>query len=88
MHEILQHRADFVAITADIWTSVATDSNLTVTAHYLNEEWEMKSMVSGTLPLSESCTVINLTTWIKEMVEDTCIHTEKVAAFIYTTSKH
>ena len=46
MHEILQHRADFVATTADIWTCVATDSNLTVTAHYLNEEWEMTSMVS------------------------------------------
>ena len=58
MHEILQHHADYVAITADIWTSVATDSNLRVTAHYLNEEWEMKSMVSGTLPLSENYTVI------------------------------
>ena len=87
MHEILQHRADFVAITADIWTCVATDSNLTVTANYLNEEWEMTSMVSGTLSLSESYIAINLATWIKEMVVDTGIHAKKVAAFIYTTSK-
>lgn len=54
MCEILHHHADFVVITADMWTSIATDSYLTVTAHYLNEELEMKGIVSGTLPLSHS----------------------------------
>ena len=88
MRGILQDCASFVAITADIWTSVATDSNLTVTAHYLNEGWEMKSIVSGTLPLLESHTANNLATWIKEMVEDTGIHTEKVVAFIHDNCRN
>ena len=52
--------ADSVAITADIWTSIATDSYLTVIIYYLNEKWEMKSIVSGTLPLLESHTADNL----------------------------
>ena len=51
MRGILEDCADSVAITAYIWTSIATDSYLTITIHYLNEEWEMKSIVSGTLPL-------------------------------------
>lgn len=88
MRGILQCRADFVAITADIWTSVATDSYLTVTAHYLNEEWEMKSAISGTLPLLESHTANNLAIWIKEMVEDSGIRTEKVVAFIHDNCKN
>ena len=32
---ILQDRADSVVITADIWTSIATDGYLTVIVHYL-----------------------------------------------------
>ena len=69
MRGILQDCADSVAITADIWTSIATDNYLTVTIHYLNEEWEMKSIFSGTLPLLDSHTADNLATWIKEMVK-------------------
>ena len=75
--------ADSVAITADIWTSITTDSYLTVTIHYLSEEWEMKSIVSGTLPLLESHTADNLATWIKEMVEETGVCAKKVVAFIH-----
>ena len=37
-----------------MWTSIATDSYLTVTVHYLADEWAMKSVILGTLPLSES----------------------------------
>lgn len=29
-----------VAITSDLWTSSATEAYITVTAHYINEEWE------------------------------------------------
>ena len=87
IREILQDRANSVAITADIWTSIATDSYLIVTIHYLNEEWEMKSIVSGTLPLLESHTADNLATWIKEIVEETGVCAKKVVAFIHNNCK-
>ena len=83
MREILQGCAVSVAITADVWTSTATDSYLTVTAHYLNEQWEIKSIVSGTSPLLESHTASNLATWIKEMVEGIGVRTEKIVAFVH-----
>lgn len=37
MHNLLQEQAEYMAITADLWTSIATESYLTVTFHYLNE---------------------------------------------------
>ena len=85
MREILQGCAVSVAITADVWTSMATDSYLTVTAHYLNEQWEIKNIVSGTLPLLDSHTASNLATWIKEMVEDIG---EKIVAFVHDNCKN
>ena len=88
MRGILQDCANSVAITADIWTSITTDSYLTVTIHYLNEEWEMKSVVSGTLPLLESHIADNLATWIKEMVEETGVCAKKVVAFIHDNCKN
>lgn len=32
-----------VALTADVWTSIATESYLGVTCHFLAEDWQMKS---------------------------------------------
>ena len=83
----MQGCAAFIAITADVWTNTATDSHLTVNAHYLNEEWEIKSIVSGTLPLIESHTASNLVTWIKEMVENIGVHTEKIVALFTIIAK-
>jgi len=57
--QVFQHKVNYVALTGDVWTSIATNSYLTVTAHYL-DEMEMKSIVLGTLPLSESHTGVNL----------------------------
>ena len=34
-----------VAITCDAWTSRATVSNVTVTAHHVNSEWKLTSYV-------------------------------------------
>ena len=35
---------DFLSITGDIWTSMATDSYLTLTLHYIDKNWEMQSI--------------------------------------------
>lgn len=40
----------YVALTTDGWTSRATENVLTVTDHYINLEWEMKSSVLQTRP--------------------------------------
>ena len=37
-----------IAITTDLWTSVATEGYITVTTHYINESWELRSQVIAT----------------------------------------
>ena len=85
--QVFQHKVNYVALTGNVWTSIATNSYLTVTAHYL-DEWEMKSIVLGTLPLSESHTGVNLAGWVKDLVFDFNIETidadtKKVVAFVH-----
>ena len=46
----------YVVLTSDGWTSRATESLLTVTAHYITSIWKMKSSVLQTRPLYESHT--------------------------------
>ena len=80
---ILKEQADYIAITTDLWTSIATEGYLTVTFHYLDASWQMGSIKSGTLPLSDSHTAENIVAWIKELVDDASISTEKMVAFVH-----
>lgn len=61
--------APAVALTSDGWTSRATQSYLTVTAHYITVDWEMKSNVLQTR-LLDSHTTDDLAKGLTEAVED------------------
>jgi len=84
----LQEHAEFTAITTDLWTNVATENYLTVTFHYLDTKWKIRCVVSGTLPLSESHTAQNIVAWIKELVDEAGIATDKVVAFVHDNCKN
>lgn len=49
-----------VGITTDAWTSLATESYITYTAHYITKEWEMRSKVLSTNATTERHTSENL----------------------------
>ncbi|CAI5677365.1 unnamed protein product [Oreochromis niloticus] len=49
-------QASSVALTTDGWTSRATENYVTVTAHYITAEWEIRSPVLQTCPLYKSHT--------------------------------
>lgn len=61
----------YVVLTSDAWTSRATASFLTVTAHYITLEWEMRSVVLQTRPLYESHTKEYLSKWKLERCSST-----------------
>lgn len=63
-------KASSVALTTDGWTSRATESYVTVTAHYITAEWEMRSPVLQTRPLYESHTGTNLAQVLTAAVEE------------------
>ncbi|XP_050316049.1 E3 SUMO-protein ligase ZBED1-like [Anthonomus grandis grandis] len=45
-------KIEYVAITCDSWTSTATESYLTVTCHYINTYYELKTAILSTKPLT------------------------------------
>ena len=60
--------ASAVALTTDGWTSRATESYLTVTAHHITSEWDMVSHVLQTRPIYDQHTSVNLAAALKEAV--------------------
>ena len=60
--------ASSVALTTDGWTSRATESYLTVTAHHMTSEWDMVNHVLQTRPIYDQHTSLNLAAALKEAV--------------------
>ena len=59
----------FFACTTDGWTSSATQSYITVTLHYVDDEWSIAGLVLQTKLIEESHTAINLADFLQ-----TCFH--------------
>ena len=57
-----------IALTADVWTSVATEAYLGITCHYIGDEWNMKSICLTTMPLEEIHMASNIAEWLEEIV--------------------
>ncbi|XP_070408816.1 E3 SUMO-protein ligase ZBED1-like [Nothobranchius furzeri] len=63
-------KANLVAITCDSWTSVATESYITVTAHYMSEDWQIISLVLQTRAVYESHTGAHLAELLSDVVSE------------------
>jgi hypothetical protein len=62
--------ADAVAIITDGWTSRATESYITVTGHFIDEDWNLKNYVLQTRPTDIAHTAINIGEVLKDAVEE------------------
>ncbi|XP_040188247.1 E3 SUMO-protein ligase ZBED1-like [Rana temporaria] len=63
-------QASSVALTTDGWTSRGTESYITITAHFITADWEMRSPVLQTRPLYESHTSAHLAQVLTEAVDE------------------
>ncbi|XP_072568141.1 E3 SUMO-protein ligase ZBED1-like isoform X2 [Paramormyrops kingsleyae] len=62
--------AERVALTCDAWTSRATESYVTITSHYISDEWELVSHVLQTRAMHESHTGSNIAELLKTALEE------------------
>ncbi|KAJ8339584.1 hypothetical protein SKAU_G00363700 [Synaphobranchus kaupii] len=58
-----------VALTTDCWTALTTESYITITCHYIAEDWQVKSAVLLTEIMSVRHTADNLAHKLNEAVE-------------------
>ncbi|XP_039602239.1 E3 SUMO-protein ligase ZBED1-like [Polypterus senegalus] len=63
-------QAECISITTDGWTSRATQSYVTITAHAITSEWEIKTFVLQTRVLFESHTGHNIGEVLKSAVSE------------------
>ena len=73
---------DNLALTTDIWTSRTTQAYVTLTAHYITEEWKIQSYVLCTCEMAERHTSINIATRIEEATEMWNIDDKHVSAVV------
>lgn len=64
-----------VAITCNAWTSRATVSYVTVTAHHVNSEWKLISYVLQTRAMDDSHTGANICEFLKAVADEWGIET-------------
>ena len=62
--------ADRIALTADGWTSCATQSYITVTAHHIDKKWEMQNAVLQTREFHGAHTGVNLSELLRDVCEE------------------
>ncbi|XP_040261635.1 E3 SUMO-protein ligase ZBED1-like [Bufo bufo] len=74
---------DSIALTTDIWTSVATEAYLGVTCHFLGKDWEMESYSLTTIPLEERHTAANIAEWLEDVIVIFGIPAKKVKAVVH-----
>ncbi|CAH1111733.1 unnamed protein product [Psylliodes chrysocephalus] len=70
---------NFVAITTDSWTSVATESYLTITCHYINEHFELKRNILSLKQITERHTTQQVFGEWEISKKSTCIVTDNAS---------
>ena len=73
--------ATAVSLTTDIWSSRATQGYMTVTAHFISNEWKMKYHVLETSRMVESHTAENIASKLTKVMNDWKI-TDKISAVV------
>ncbi|KAL7854971.1 hypothetical protein SRHO_G00033500 [Serrasalmus rhombeus] len=72
-----------LALTADIWTSVANEAYLGITCHYITDDWDMQSICLTTMPLQDRHTASNIAEWLEEVVARFEIPASKIIAIVH-----
>ena len=69
----------YVALTSDLWTSRQTLGYITVTCHYIDSAWNLKSAVLATNNLVENHTASNIADELKRVTDNWHISDKVVA---------
>lgn len=75
----------FIALTCDHWTSPANTAYLSVTAHFINEDWKYVSLILCCTEHKGKTTSVDCDRELKKVIEKYDIKIEKVVALVTDT---
>ena len=70
------------AVTCDGWSSRAIHSYLSVTLHYITNEWELKYFLLETGEMVEQHTAINLANYLEEILDHWSLPVTQISAVV------
>uniref|UniRef100_UPI0005212532 zinc finger BED domain-containing protein 1-like n=1 Tax=Ciona intestinalis TaxID=7719 RepID=UPI0005212532 len=79
--DVLQH-ANYMGITTDMWTSIRNDSYITVTVHWITDDWKMQHGVLTTECMTEANTAENLSLRLTDVLAEYRITSNKISATV------
>lgn len=71
-----------LAMTTDNWTSIANEGYITVTAHFLDDEFVLKSRVLATVAMPERHTGVNIADRLVDIVGKFDIQASKIKSVV------
>ena len=77
-----------VAFTTDIWTSRATESYVTFTVHWINDEWELENKVLFTKEFPERHTADNIADYLHQACAEWNIPDDHVTAIVHNNASN
>jgi len=82
IRETMQTDATAVAVTTDIWTSMANDPYISLTASYITPAWTMRTPTLANTLMDERHTQINITARLSDITSDWRL-SDKVVAVVH-----
>ena len=79
-------KASSVSLTHCLWTSHVTQSYITVTCHFLLDDWTLSSQVLATKQVTERHTGVNIAEEIKSIIDDYAL--QDVACIIHDNASN
>ena len=73
---------EHASLTTDIWTSIRMEAYMSVTIHFVTDDWKLERYVLATLPLEERHTGENIAKWILRVLEKFSIDPSKIRALV------
>ena len=67
------------SLTTDLWTSASHDPYLSLTMHYIDKQWNLKSINLETTPMFDDHTGVNLYEALNDILENWNLPLEKLA---------
>ncbi len=72
----------YIALTTDIWTSAAIHGYVTLTAHFIDDSWQLCSRVLTTEEMPERHTGQNISDRLTKTVDDWAIPISSISACV------
>ena len=83
LKRILAENKTKYSLTTDIWTSFANDAYISLTTHFIDDCWQMKSYTLATYSFPEQHTGDNIVEKLKEVVSEYDIDDNSIFAIVH-----